>query len=54
MDERMTEVLNLYNDRIFSLQEFRIICLVFSFVSLIIAPIKLPKNEERNNEEFIQ
>ena len=54
MDERMTEVLNLYNDRIFSLQEFRIICLVFSFVSLIITPIKPPKIKERNNEEFIQ
>ena len=54
MDERMTEVLNLYNDRIFSLQEFRIICLVFSFVSLVVTPIKPPKNEERNNEEFIQ
>ena len=45
MDERMQKVLDLYNDRTFSTQVYRIISLVFSTVSLIFINIKFSEEE---------
>ena len=45
MDERMKKVLDLYNDRTFTTQVYRIISLVFSFVSSIPITIKLFQKE---------
>jgi hypothetical protein len=45
MDERMQKVLDLYNDRTFSTQVYRIISLVFSTVSLVMSNIKFSIKE---------
>ena len=53
MDDRMKKVLDLYNDRILSLQIYRIISLVFSFCSLIITSVKICKKGNENDGELI-
>ena len=44
MDDRMKKVLDLYNDRTFNFQVYRIISVVFSFVSLSLTSIIFYKN----------
>ena len=51
MDERMKKVLDLYNDRTFSTQVYRIISLVFSTVSLILNNIKFSNKENLIHNE---
>ena len=46
MDERMKKVLDLYNDRTFATQVYRIISLVFSVVSFTPIIIKFFKKED--------
>ena len=46
MDARMKKVLDLYNDRTFNFQVYRIISVVFSLVSLVFTPIIFLKKEK--------
>ena len=46
MDERMKKVLDLYNDRTFATQVYRIISLVFSVVSFTPIIIKFFKKDD--------
>ena len=53
MDERMKDVLELYNKRRFFLQVYRIISVVFASVSLILTPIRGFRQEEGIREELV-
>ena len=48
MDERMKEVLDLYNERTFSFQIYRIISVTFSAVSIILIPFSRCSKDENN------
>ena len=54
MDNRMKAVLDLYNERTFSLQLYRIISVAFSVISIILTPIRGWKIGDENRGNLIQ